>query len=232
MATVQIFVESSLDDRGDYGALGYYVAKHFPDAVPLFSGIPQTVPTWGLKQLASSVASSGSIGLFHVEGVTPEARTLEEATGGKKLPSIKVGKKEMEEATGWLNKSNKLDYIDCAFIGCPHLDFEEIAGLVGMLRGRNINPSVKLWLFSSQATWSVAERTGMCDVLRKAGATLISDTCPAISIFNEVMETQGFVSAATDSSKQAHILPVWGMKTHFGTTAEVIEAAITGKWRA
>lgn len=232
IGTVHVFVESELHDRGDFGALGYYVAKHFPDDVPVFTGIPQTVSTYGLKQLASAVASSGSIALFHVEGVTPEARTLEEATGGKTLPSIKVGKKELEEATGWLNKSSKLDYIDCAFIGCPHLDFEEIAGLVEMLRGRKVNPAVKLWLFSSQATWSVAERTGMCDVLREAGATLISDTCPAISIFDEVIKTQGFASAATDSAKQSHILPVWGMKSHFGTTAQVIEAAITGKWRS
>ncbi len=231
LATVEVVVESELLDRGDYGALGYYVAKHFPDGVPLFTGIPATVPTYGLKQLASSVASSGSVAMFHVPGATPEARTYEEATGGRKLEKIKVGKKEMEEATGWLNKSNPLDTIDCAFIGCPHLDFEEIAGLVQMLKGRKVNPGVKLWLFSAQATWSISERTGMNDVLREAGAVLVSDTCPGISIFNEVMKTQGFASAATDSAKQSHILPVWGMKTHFGTTAEVLEAAVTGKWR-
>ena len=230
-ATVEVKVECELKDRGDYGALGYHAAELFPDANPLFTGIPHTVPTWGLKQLAAALPTAGSVALFHVEGVTPEARTYDEAAGCRKIEAIRVGRKELDEAMEKLNNSVPGAEIDCAFIGCPHLDFEEIADLVAALRGRKVREGVDLWLFSSQATWSVAERSGMCDVLREAGATLVSDTCPAISIFPEVIKKRGFKSAATDSAKQAHILPVWGMKTHFGTTVQVLDAAVAGKWR-
>lgn len=229
-ADIEIKVECELDDRGDYSALGYFVGRDFPDGVPLFTGLPGTTPTYGLKQLAASLPTAGSVALFHVEGVTPEARTYEEASGGKKLESINIGKKELEEAAEHLNTSTRGNSIDCAFIGCPHLDFEEIIGLTASLRGRKIHPGVSLWLFSSQATWSIAERSGACEALRDAGATIISDTCPAISIFPEVIKNRGFTSAATDSAKQAHILPVWGMKTHFGRTDQVLEAAVAGRW--
>lgn len=229
-ANIHAVIECELNDRGDYGALGYFIAKHFPDSIPVFTGIPTTVPTWGLKQIAGAVAASGSVSLFHVVGVTPEARSYDDATGNRKIESIKIGRNELDEASEWLNEGNNNTQIDCAFIGCPHLDFEEIAGLVQMLEGRKVNPDVKLWLFSAQATWSVAERSGLCAKLREAGATLISDTCPSISIFPEVMRSQNLKSAATDSAKQAHILPVWGCKTRFGTTKQVIDAAVTGKW--
>jgi predicted aconitase len=230
-ATIEVKVECELNDRGEYGAVGYYVGRDFPDSVPLFTGLPQTTPTYGLKQLAASLPTAGSVALFHVEGVTPEARTYVEATGGRKIECIKVGRKEIEEATKHLNESTPDNSaINCAFVGCPHLDFEEIIQLVKALEGRHVHKDVSLWLFASQATWSIAERSGMCGILEEAGATLISDTCPAISIFPEVIKNRGFTSAATDSAKQAHILPVWGMKTHFGTTTQVLEAAIAGKW--
>ena len=36
-----------------------------------------------LKQLGASLASYGSLAMFHLVGVTPEARTLDEAFGGR-----------------------------------------------------------------------------------------------------------------------------------------------------
>jgi predicted aconitase len=61
---------------------------------------------------------------------------------------------------------------------------------------------------------------------------VVSDTCPTITIFKDVMASKGFRSAATNSAKMAHYMPSsWEMKTHFGSTADCIEAAISGKWR-
>jgi hypothetical protein len=59
---------------------------------------------------------------------------------------------------------------------------------------------------------------------------MISDTCPAISMFPEAIKSNNLKSGVTDSAKSAHILEVWGLPTYCGTTAQVIEAAVTGKW--
>ena len=37
----------------------------------------------GLKHLGASLASHGSMGMFHMVGVTLEARTVEDAFGGE-----------------------------------------------------------------------------------------------------------------------------------------------------
>ena len=42
---------------------------------------------------------------------------------------------------------------------------------------------------------------------------------------------KGVKVAAVDSVKQAHYLPaIMGVQAWFGTTAECIDAAITGRW--
>lgn len=45
------------------------------------------------------------------------------------------------------------------------------------------------------------------------------------------MVPKGARVAAVDSAKQAHYLPaIMGIQVWFGTTAECIQAAITGRW--
>jgi len=231
-ATIQASVEAPLNDVSDFGCAGYYLAKNFPDAVPVFTGLPEFTPTYALKEIAAALAAAGSVSLFHAVGFTPEAPTLEAATGGKKVEVIKIGPKELAETREFLNRTNDSPEIDCAFIGCPHMDFQEVRILSAMLKGRKVKPDMRLWLFTSNSVWNLCERSGLNDVLREAGALLVSDTCPNIAIFNEIIKAKNFISGATDSSKLAHYLPSWGLKTHYGTTAEVIDAAVTGKWGA
>ena len=44
-----------------------------------------------LKALGAGAASTGAMAMFHAVGVTPEAATLEQATGGAALPELTVG---------------------------------------------------------------------------------------------------------------------------------------------
>ena len=231
LATIQAKVEFPLKDVSDFGCAAYYLAKNFPDAVPVFTGLPEYTPTYALKEIAAALAAAGSVSLFHAVGFTPEAPTLEAATGGKKVEVIKIGAREIEEVRKFLDRTNTSPEIDCAFIGCPHMDFQEIRILAGLLRGRKVKPGMRLWLFTSNSVWNLCERSGLNNVLKESGAVLISDTCPNIAIFNEIIKAKNFRSGATDSSKLAHYLPSWGLNVHYGTTAEVIDAAVSGKWQ-
>ncbi|MEW6671934.1 MAG: aconitase X catalytic domain-containing protein [Thermodesulfobacteriota bacterium] len=230
-ATVHASVDCPLSDVSEFGAAGYFLAKLFPDALPVFTGLPEQSPMFGLKSMGAALASSGSIAMFHAIGLTPEAPTLEMTAGGKKLETVHIGKKELEETGQFLSRTNDSTEIDCVFLGCPHLDFEEVLLLTKLLAGRKVHPDVSLWLYAANSFWSSCERSGLTRPLRDSGAMLLSDTCPSISIFSEIMESKGFRSAATNSAKQAHYLPVWGMKVHFGSTSACIEAAVTGKWK-
>ena len=230
-ATIHVSVECPLSDASDFGAAAYFFAKRYPDALPVFTGLPDQCSMIGLRAISAGLATAGSISMFHAVGLTPEAPTLEMATGNRKLETLPLGQKEIKETKEFLDR-NDLSEVDCVFMGCPHMDFEEVAGLAKRLSGRKVHSGVALWLFAANGVWNNCERSGLNQVLRDSGAVLISDTCPTITILKEVMESRGLKSAATNSAKQAHYLPSsWGIKTHFGSTEACIEAAITGKWR-
>lgn len=231
LGTVRIDVDYPLSDLSEFGCAAYYAAKNFPDAIPVFTGLPAHTPVCALKEMAAALATSGSVSMYHAVGITPEAPTLEAATGGRQIQVVKVGRKEIEETKRFLNRTNESSEVDSIFIGCPHMDFDEIRTLARLLEGRKVNSGVKLWLFAAHSMWENTERSGFNRVLRDTGAILATDTCPNIMIFSEVIASNNFKSGATDSTKLAHYLPSWGLNIHYGSTEEVVEAAVTGKWR-
>jgi predicted aconitase len=79
-----VVVNATLNHLHDYGTLGYFIGKIAEDKVPVFFGIPHSVHWDELKHLGAAVATSGSVALFHVIGVTPEALTEEAAFGPRR----------------------------------------------------------------------------------------------------------------------------------------------------
>jgi hypothetical protein len=72
-----------------------------------------------------------------------------------------------------------------------------------------------------------AQAAGITAALAQAGAVLLTDTCSA---FAQAVPP-GTKVAALDSAKQAHYLPaILGVQAWFGSTADCIDAAITGRW--
>ena len=71
-------------DPAAYPLLGYRVGELAGDRIPAVTGIPAEVSTDALKAFGAAAASAGAVGLFHMVGVTPEARRLEMCTGGRR----------------------------------------------------------------------------------------------------------------------------------------------------
>src|SRR5574342_306360 len=78
-----------------FPALGYLVGQTVGDRIPVIAGIREATCDQ-LKALGAAAAASGSVALYHLVGVTPEARTLEEALGGRTpMERIPVGRREI-----------------------------------------------------------------------------------------------------------------------------------------
>jgi predicted aconitase len=112
-------------------------------------------------------------------------------------------------------------------LGCPHYSLEQIWEAAQLLEGRRVHSNSSLWIFTPRAIKSLADQAGYTKIITDAGGHLMSDTCSAMG---RVMP-KGTRVAAVDSMKQAHYLPaIMGIQAWFGTTAECIEAACTGRW--
>lgn len=81
-----------------------------------------------LKDMGAATASNGAVGLFHVEGLTPEAKELGESLIVEDPNVYIIDDEELERVKNsypvmWKNPDTKPKM---CFIGCPHLSLEQM----------------------------------------------------------------------------------------------------------
>jgi len=227
LGKVIIDVQLDMELIRDWYLMGYYVGKYVGLDNPIYININKRPDLTRLMALCSSGIASGSIVMFHIVGVTPEAPSLEVASGNKKgLRVLEYGNRERKEAYEKLNHSERTD-VDIVVLGCPHYTLERFAALSRMLEGKRIHENTALYVTTCRSIRAIADRMGYTEVITKAGALVLEDTCG--NIFN--LDPSKVL--ASDSAKMVHYIPgMTGLKnTLFGTTEECVQAAITGKWR-
>ena len=70
--------------------LGHLLGRETGTAVAAIAGLPPDTSEDRLKAIGAAAASSGSVGMFHAVGITPEAPTLEAATGREETQDVEV----------------------------------------------------------------------------------------------------------------------------------------------
>ena len=227
--THRIDVEIEIDDVMDWGMLGYFVGDVVQERIPVLTGIGKAPDLTRYKHFGAAAASSGGVEMYHIVGITPEAPTLEDAFGGNSPVEVfrydAAARRRTYEALNANANDTDVDYV---MLGCPHASLEQIEEACRLLDGRRISPSCRLWIFTSRAVRRQADEAGLTDVIRKAGGHVLTDTCSAIGL----AVPPGTKVAALDSAKQVHYLPAMtGIQAWFGSTADCIDAALTGRWR-
>ncbi len=223
-----IEVEIEVKSTADWGLLGYYVGEVVQERVPVLSGIRQVPNLARLKHFGAAASSSGGVEMYHVIGVTPEAPHLEAVFQGRKpVASLKYGEAERRLAYERLNTTARDAQVDYVMLGCPHYSLEQIWEVCQLLEGSRVHAGTSLWIFTPHAIKQMADRNGYTKIITDAGGHLMTDTCSA---FGRVMP-KGAKVVALDSAKQAHYLPaIMGVQAWFGTTADCVQAAVTGRW--
>jgi predicted aconitase len=170
-------VKAELKDETDWSALGYYISrtlgKNYWD-VPVINGIkPSDISHDELIAICSSIPAYGACVHSLLVGVSPEARTLEEAFGGKK-PKEKfvVGPKELKGVYDTFSTSkDKPDMVSIGGFGV-NLSIENVLKLAGLLEGKKVSKDFPTVALIDGPVRAVADRTGISDILRAAGVRL------------------------------------------------------------
>jgi predicted aconitase len=161
-------------------------------------------------------------------GVTPEARTREEAFGGR-APRGRILVEPGALAGVYRSFVAEKDEIDLVVSGTPHLSIFEVRDLAERLRGRRVHPRTRLLLTTNAQVKATADRLGLTQVIEAAGGTLLAGPCYYIMTPRELAQRYGFRTLVTDSAKLANIIPASGYNAIFRPTADCVEAAVTGR---
>ncbi|MCD4510539.1 aconitase X catalytic domain-containing protein [Brucella pseudogrignonensis] len=179
-----------------------------------------------LKAFGAAAASVGSVGLFHVAGVTPEAPDLETALQHQKPDGIIHVTQEMIEATRKrLSTVDHADSIDAVAIGSPHLSITEFDRLERAIAGRKL--AVPLYACTGRHALVELEKNGRRALLEKAGVVIVADTCVVVT---PIMPTKDDAVLMTNSGKFAHYAPGnTGYDVLYGSLEECVESAVAGR---
>ena len=224
---VIVQVEAPMDTVQDWALLGYFTGPLVGLEVPVYTNIKTRPDLFMNMSLCAAGISSGSIVMFHIPGITPEAPNLEIATGGtKNLPVITYGPEDRKRTHEILNQSRK-DDVDVIVLGCPHYTLERIATLASLLDGKKVHENVELYITIGRAQKAIADMMGYTDIITKAGGILLVDSCGTVIVINPAKVL------ASDSAKILHYIPrMTGVhSTLLGSLEDCIVAATTGKWK-
>ncbi|MEA3309685.1 MAG: aconitase X catalytic domain-containing protein [Chloroflexota bacterium] len=197
-ATLHVKVAAAPRTMSDYSALGAQVGAIAGQRIPYFTGLPLTrgEPFWQekLKALGAALAATGAVALYHVAGVTPEARA------GIMLAAEHETVTIAELAPGYAMFNDAGAEIDLLWSGCPHASLAEIARVAELVRGRRLR--VPLWVTCARPVKEAATKQGFTASIEAAGGQLFADACLAIA----PVRALGFKAVGTVSAKGAFYL--------------------------
>jgi predicted aconitase len=226
LGQVLVKVECPIQDISDYGLLGYYVGKQVGSLVPVFEGLPEPSRDQ-MIYLGASLATTGPVAMYHIPGVTPESKDLDEAFGPHEPDFvINVTRSSLLEPLDYLNDmpSGPVEFVA---LGCPHYSLAQLAEVAELLKGRRIHKAVTLWVHTSEPVRHMAQKLGYEETIAKAGGVLTADMCTICS----PLEKLGFRTLVTDSVKHAFYSHIFNkFTTAVDTMANVIDIAISGVW--
>ncbi|MEX0953827.1 MAG: aconitase X catalytic domain-containing protein [Rhizobiaceae bacterium] len=215
---------SFLREEIAWPVLGSLYGRLAGDAVGILTGIGFDPGEDNLKAFGAAAASSGAVGLYHIEGVTPEARNG--IAGDADISeTIRLTPAMIGDAQNRLSTAERPERIDAVAIGSPHLSLAEFEQLERRLAGRRL--AVPLYACTGRHVLHVLDRDGRRKVLEDAGVTVVADTCVVVTPI--MREVKGGV-LMTNSGKFAHYAPGnTGYDVLFASLADCVESAVTGR---
>jgi predicted aconitase len=187
-----------------FAALGYCLGDVAGDRVPLLDGLPADTTEDELKSLGAAAASSGAIALFHVLGLTPEASTIEQATGNSaRPPSISIDAASLTLAAQTLCTVRPQDRVAAVCLGTPHFSVEEFRTLSSLVENRTRHPSVEVYVSTSRDIAAHVLEGPDAAALEGFGIKIVVDTCTYVA----PMACGKDGSILTNSAKFAHYGP-------------------------
>lgn len=231
--TLLVELKAGMNDVADWGALGKIVGHPHQDyfAVPVFNGFGRMPLSDELKHLGASLASYGSMAMFHMVGVTPEASTREAAFGGNQpTHTMTVTDADIQavyDAYRYLEGGSNI----VVFSG-PQLSLFEMQDMAARFKSRKVAPSMTAVITTNHMIYSDAKRLGYVAVLEDAGVILLQGVCFYIlQRLTQIREENGWTNLVSNSGKLVNTITAHRFNTVLRRTQACVDIACTGELR-
>jgi predicted aconitase len=222
-------LKEKISDPADWAALGAVIAEKGANRLPAVLNMPEIISVTAGKCLSGCVSAGMNDPMLHLVGRSPESPTLEAAFGGRVPRDVDrhiVTVEDVRQAYRKLDSAPS-DKVDIVVFGCPHATYEEIRQIARLIEGRKISPNVHLWVQTDTPSYHMAREHGEARIIEDAGGKIYHQTCMAM---NPVRTWSHDLNIATNSYKYVKLGGGFGQGWHFGSTPDLVNAAVTGRF--
>lgn len=226
-ATLRIDMKWTPHELNEWGALGGVVGRLAGDywQVPVLAGLDRIPGSDEMKHFGAALASFGSVALFHMAGITPEAEKLEDVLPkGKTVRTHAVGEAEVRALQK--NYINGIDEVDLVVFSAPQLSIVELQQLADLLDGKKAK--IPLLAVTSPQVKPDADRMGLTRRIELAGGSVLEGMCFYQSYAREMAEANNWKRLATNSAKLTNIIGGYGYKPALLSMETCVEVACAG----
>lgn len=226
-ATLTINLKWTPRELNEWGALGGLVGRLAGDywQVPALIGLDRVPGSDEMKHFGAALASFGSVALFHMIGVTPEAMQASDVVPqGRSIRAHDIGEADIRA----LQKSyiKEIDAVDLVVFSAPQLSLIEMQQVADLLDGRHA--TIPLLAVTSPQVKPDADRMGITARIEAAGGTVLSGMCFYQSYAREMAEANSWKRLATNSAKLTNIIGGYGYKPALLSMEACVNAACAG----
>ncbi len=231
--TILVELKTDLEDLAEWGALGKLVGEPHQSyfEVPVFTGIKRAPTADQLKHLGASLASYGSMAMYHMVGVTPEAPTLRAALGGGRPHTrLRIGRADIQRVfSSYRNPDATCNFV--VFSG-PQLSIFEIRTLAELFEGRRVHSGTTVFVTTSSGVLSAARALGYAQTLEASGATLLEGVCVYIlQNLSRMRAANGWTNMISNSAKIVNTITAHKFNTILRRTRDCVDIACSGEFR-
>jgi predicted aconitase len=217
-------------DLAEWGALGGIIGRASNSywEVPVVTGFSEPPNSDELKHFGAALASFGSVALYHMPGVTPEAASLAAAFAGRASPAA-ISVEAQDVARFFAAYAAAGDKVDVVVFAAPQLSLMELQRLAGLLAGRQINADTTLIVATSPEIKFAADRMRLTEAIERAGGILTAGVCFYQSYAREMAEANGWQRLLTNSAKLVNIIAGYGYRPTLASMEACIDSAVAGR---
>ena len=196
--------------------------------MPVVTGLDAVPNSDEMKHFGAALASFGSVALFHIPGITPEARTIAEAFAGRPVPpATRIERADFEAF--YATYAAPGDKADVVVFAAPQFSLVEMAQVADLLDGRHVHAATSLIVTTSPEIKFAADRMGLTRRIEDAGGIVAAGVCFYQSYAREMAEANGWQRLLTNSAKLVNIIAGYGYKPSLASMARCIDSAVAGR---
>lgn len=226
-------IEVKTSEKPEAQILGSAIGMKVMEDVPYVKGLTDFIgdeltddAKAYLKDFGAATASNGAVGLYHIAGLTPEAKEQGESIIAEGAKTYVIDDAELKRVKDsypciWKNKDAKPKL---CFVGCPHLTFSQLVEWTenveaGLKKAGNSKVQIPTVFTSAPAVIEKFNKTEYAERLKKTGV-ILSYICPLMYMNNPLC---GKKPVITNSNK----LRTYTSSRYY-TSAEILEKITKG----